>query len=126
LIFGNGDECGVWYAYVGIFVSAFLDFNIKTPSFSKRALHILEWGYRYSPHPGLRTLSLHTGTALDETPQGWSFALANNRDVFGIKKNLTDTLRTEIHVLSASNKYRSFSFHTGTALHETGAPYDRL
>jgi len=83
-------------------------------------VHVLSAASNY------QSLSLHTGTALDETPQGWSFALANNRDVFGIKKNLTDTLRTEIHVLSASNKYRSFSFHTGTALHETGAPYDRL
>mmetsp|Transcript_6887 Transcript_6887/g.16891 ORF Transcript_6887/g.16891 Transcript_6887/m.16891 type:complete len:456 (+) Transcript_6887:1-1368(+) len=81
-------------------------------------VHVLSAASNY------QSFSLQTGTALHETPQGWSFALANNRDVFGIKKNLTGTLRTEIHVLQASNNYQSFSLQTGTALHETGAPYD--
>jgi len=65
-----------------------------------------------------------TGTALHETDSTWAFALADNGDVFAIKKSATGSNSTEIHVLSAANNYQSFSLQTGTALHETDANFE--
>ena len=81
-------------------------------------VHILSAASNY------RAFSLHTGTALHETGNNFAFAMADNRDLFVIKKSRTGSNSTEVHILSASNNYRSFSLHTGTALHETGNDFD--
>lgn len=68
---------------------------------------------------GYQQFSLHTGTALHETDANFDFAIADNRDVFAIKKRGTGTGKTEIHVLTAASNYQKFGLETGTALHET-------
>ena len=62
---------------------------------------------------------LQTGTCLHETDDNWKFTVASNRDVFAIKRKHTGTNSTEVHVLSASSKYKKFKLQTGTCLHET-------
>ena len=42
-----------------------------------------------------------------------------NLDMYAIKKSITGTRTTEIHVLSKASNYQAFSLHTGTTLHET-------
>lgn len=71
-----------------------------------------------------QSFSLQTGTALHETDDTFEFALGVNRDIYAIKKANTGTKSTEIHVLSASSGYQSFSLQTGTALHETGDNFE--
>jgi hypothetical protein len=61
--------------------------------------------------------NLHTGTRLHPTDDNWAFALADNRDVFGVKKLGGGTNTTEIHVLSADSTYQDFALQTGTVLH---------
>jgi hypothetical protein len=75
---------------------------------------------------GYQEFSLHTGTALHETGANFKFLLADNGDLFAISKSATGTGSTEVHVLSAASNYSTFSLHTGTALHETGASFDFL
>jgi hypothetical protein len=62
---------------------------------------------------------LQTGTPLHETDSNFEFLLANNLDIFAIKKSKTDTKSTEIAVLSAASNYQTFILQTGTPLHET-------
>jgi hypothetical protein len=78
-------------------------------------VHVLSSGSHY------QTFSLHTGTALHETDDTFEFLLAQNKDLFVIKKSNTGSHTTEVHVLSASSNYQQFSLHTATALHETDA-----
>ena len=66
-----------------------------------------------------RQFSLETGTALGPTDDTFAFAVAENRDVFAIKKSGTGTGTTEVHVLSAASGYSQFSLETGTALGPT-------
>lgn len=70
------------------------------------------------------TFLLQTGTPLHETGNTFSFLLANNGDLFAIKKSGTGTNTTEVHVLSASSNYQSFILQTGTILHETDGTWD--
>jgi hypothetical protein len=72
---------------------------------------------------GYRDFSLHTATALGETGDNFTFALAANRDLVAIAKSGTGTASTELHVLSAASNYGEFVLHTGTALHETNASF---
>jgi hypothetical protein len=76
-------------------------------------IHVLSAASNY------QQFSLHTGTALHLTDKSWTFAVAANRDVIGIKKNGGASNSTEIHVLSAASGYTQFSLHTATALHVT-------
>ena len=62
---------------------------------------------------------LQTGTGQAETDDSWSFCVAaDNRDVIGIKRNKTDSGRTEVHVLaadgySAASYGRTLGFRSG-------------
>lgn len=67
---------------------------------------------------------LQTGTPLHETGDNFQFALTENRDVVGIKKNQTGTGSTEICVLSANTNYQMFSLQTGTPQHETNSSFE--
>jgi hypothetical protein len=58
-------------------------------------------------------------TALEMTDNRWEFGLANNLDLFAIKKNGTGSNSTEVHILSAEKDYTDFSIHTGTPLEMT-------
>ena len=48
----------------------------------------------------------------------YEFLLAENRDLFVIKKYQTGTHKTEVHILSAQSNYTAWILQTGTALHE--------
>jgi hypothetical protein len=60
-----------------------------------------------------------TKTALPPSDGTWTFAVADNRDVFAIKKSATGSNTTELHILAASKNYRVFVVQTKTALHTT-------
>jgi hypothetical protein len=77
-----------------------------------------------NPSTGYRTFSLQTRTALPQTGDNWKFLVANNGDVFAIKKNNTETRSTEVYILSGASNYQQISFQGGTALHETDATWD--
>ena len=69
---------------------------------------------------GYKDFALHTATGLHETPgDTFAFAVAENRDLFAIKKSATGSSTTEVHVLSAASGYKDFALHTATGLHET-------
>ncbi|GEM_PF-3126001 len=78
-------------------------------------VHVLSAASNY------QRFSLQTGTALHETDDTFEFLLAQNKDLYVIKKSNTGSHTTEVHVLSASSNYQQFSLHTATALHETDA-----
>jgi hypothetical protein len=80
-------------------------------------IHILSAASNY------QSFSLHKGTALHETEDNFAFAMAENRDLFVIKKSKTGSDTTEVHVLSAASNYQSFSLNTRTALPETGSNF---
>jgi hypothetical protein len=65
-------------------------------------VHILSASSNYQNY------SLQTGTALHETDDSFDFILADNRDLYAIKKGGTGTHSTEIHILSASSNYGKF------------------
>jgi len=65
-----------------------------------------------------RKFSMQTGTALGLATGYWAFEVMGNGDVVGIKMGpTTGSGTTEVHILSASSKYKSFKLQTGTALH---------
>ena len=68
---------------------------------------------------GYQKFTLQTGTALHETDGSFDFAVADNGDVFAIKKSGTGSGKTEVHVLTAASKYQKFGLQTGTVLHNT-------
>jgi hypothetical protein len=75
---------------------------------------------------GYQEFSLHTGTALHETDETFTFVLARNRDLVALKLSDTGSHSTEVHVLSAADNYASFSLQTGTDLQETDDSYGFL
>ena len=77
-------------------------------------VHILSAASNYTK------FRLHTGTALHETGDNWSFVALANDDLMAIKRSGTGTNSTEVHILSAASNYTAFRLQTGTALHETG------
>jgi hypothetical protein len=81
-------------------------------------VHVLSAAGNYQAY------ALQTGTCLHETDSTFAFALANNRDVFAIKKSGTGTGSTEVHVLSEASAYAQFSLQTGTSLHETTGNFE--
>jgi hypothetical protein len=76
-------------------------------------VHVLSAASNY------QAFSKQTGTALPETPEGFSFGLGTNNDLFCLKRVNTGTKSTEVHVLHARSNYQAFSLQTGTVLHET-------
>lgn len=73
---------------------------------------------------GYQEFSWEAGTALAETDASWEFQLADNDDLFAIKRTGTGTQSTEIHVLSADSGYQDYSLETGTGL--TESPADKV
>ena len=57
------------------------------------------YSHNRAPRP-YQEFILHTGTALHETDATFEFLLADNRDLFAIKKSKTGSHSTEVHVLS--------------------------
>jgi len=64
------------------------------------------------------TMRLQTGSALHETGDDFDFAVAENGDLFAIKKQ-GGASSTELHVLAAASNYQQFTLQTGTCLHPT-------
>ena len=73
---------------------------------------------------GYQTYRLQTGTALRETDHTFQFLLHSNNDLYCIKKSITGSKTTEVHVLSASSNYQSFILQTCTKLPETNLSWD--
>jgi hypothetical protein len=72
---------------------------------------------------------LDTGTAQHQTGDEYVFRVADwngdgRPDLFGIKKNQTGTVSTEVHILSGAGNFQQFLLHTGTVQEETGSNYD--
>lgn len=72
---------------------------------------------------------LNTGTAQHQAGDEYVFRVADwdgdgRQDLFGIKKNMTDTRSTEVHVLSGAGNFQQFLIRTGTAQEETWSNYD--
>lgn len=85
-------------------------------------VHILSGQYN------LQRFALNTGTAQHVTGDEYIFRMADwNRDgqpdLFGIKKNMTGTGSTEVHILSGAG-YQQFLLHIGTPQPETWYEYD--
>lgn len=73
--------------------------------------------------------SLETGTILHETGAEFEFAVWDmNRDgimdIVGIKKAVTGTNSTEVHVLNGSDNFKTFLLSTVTALEANADSYD--
>lgn len=83
-------------------------------------VHVISAASGYSQY------SLQTGTALHETDGAWEFELANNGDLFAIKKSGGGSGATEVHVLSAASGYQEFALHAATAFGPTDANFDFL
>eukprot|EP01041_Mallomonas_annulata_P005630 gene5630-11362_t len=63
---------------------------------------------------------LHSPTSLEETDSSYEFSVAQNNDIFVIKKMNTASKMTEISVLTTASYYQSFSLHNvSTGLHQT-------
>jgi hypothetical protein len=67
---------------------------------------------------------LQAPTALPETYGNYEFALADWNsdhyyDLIAIKKSSTGTGRTEVHILSGKDNFKTYLLQTGTALHTT-------
>jgi len=65
-----------------------------------------------------------TVTALEETDDTWAFGLGHGNDLICIKKSGTASNHTEVHVLKASDDYKTFSKHVVTALPVTDNTWD--
>ncbi|MDB9798406.1 hypothetical protein OAB80_00270 [Flavobacteriaceae bacterium] len=100
LIAENDDLVGVWTNGTGS---------------GKTEVHIL------SASSGYKNRLLDIATCLDETGDNFQFLIAENRDIYAIKKSKTGTNKTEVHILSAAHNYQRYSLETGTILHETGS-----
>lgn len=78
----------------------------------------------YEADTGYKTARVQLSTALGETGDNWDFSVLPNEDLVAIKKRITGSNSTEVHILTASDGYRSFNLHTGTALHEIGDDFE--
>lgn len=85
-------------------------------------------GLKKAPPPALAysRFAMQTGTALGLSHGKWDFMMASNGDLISLSKHANGTHSTEVHVLSASSGYGSFSLQTGTPLHETGDSFEFL
>ncbi|KAG0602655.1 hypothetical protein M758_10G030800 [Ceratodon purpureus] len=75
-----------------------------------------------SSESNYRSYSLHTNTPIvphEHDPTTWTFCLAANRDLYGIKRFDTGTKYTEVHILTKRSRYQVFSLQVPTGLHET-------
>ena len=76
-----------------------------------------------------KSFILQTGTGLHETDATFEFAVtdwnADGRpDLVAVKKSVTSTDSTEVHVLSGASNYKDFILHSGTALHRTDGMFE--
>jgi len=86
----------------------------------------------YSGESNFADAVFHGATALEETGDNFDFDLTvqdqnHPPDLVAIKRALTsDPKRTEVHVLSGADQFKSYKLHQKTALHETGTGRDWL
>jgi len=62
---------------------------------------------------------LQTGIPVEENNNTFEFQVNKNADLYAIKKSITGTHSTEVHILRRSSNYQNFILQTGTSLHET-------
>jgi len=86
----------------------------------------------YSGESNFADAVFHGATALEETGDNFDFDLTVQDpnlppDLVAIKRAHTpDPKRTEVHVLSGADQFKSYKLHQKTALHETGTGRDWL
>ncbi len=90
----------------------------KNTDSNSTEVHVLSSANQY------KSFILQTGSALHKTDNNFKFVVAPNRDLVAIKKRITGSSSTEVHVLSASSNYQDFVLQTGTALHETDGMFE--
>jgi hypothetical protein len=95
-------------------------FKLSKTGSGRTEVHVLSAASNYASWVQQAT------TALEEVQHSWQLAMLPNGDVVGIKKAATGSGQTEVHVLSASAGYQSFSLQTATALEATGAHFEFL
>lgn len=66
---------------------------------------------------------LQTATALQPTPDTWSFQVFDNGDLVGVQRQGARG-RTELHIVSASSGFRRFAQQVETALEAAGPGWD--
>jgi hypothetical protein len=77
------------------------------------------------PPPAAYALfTLQTGTAMVANNADYRFFLAPNDDLVGIKTSNTGSGMTEVHILTATSGYKTYSIQTKTALGQTGPTWD--
>ena len=91
--------------------------SLGDPDFTE--VHILNGGNNY------KNWLLQTKTPIKNEGADWDFDLGDynndgHLDLFCIKKNITGTHSTEVHILSGASNFQTFLLQTGTKLHETG------
>lgn len=84
---------------------------------NKTEVHVLNGANNY------QSFILQIGTALGVTDDNWSFTCGDYNkdgfvDVIAIKKQITGTKKTEVHILNGANNFQSFLLQTGTVLPE--------
>src|ERR1019366_10760128 len=70
--------------------------------------------------------SFHIVTDLEIAPDNFDFLLAQNHDLYAIKKKNTTKGKTEVHVLTAASNYAQRSLDVVTALEEAPDNFDFL
>ena len=72
---------------------------------------------------------LQTGTKLEEAGEHYEFCLGDYNgdgtlDLYAIKKSVTGSRSTEVHVLNGKSNFQEFLLQTGTKLEEAGEHYE--
>jgi hypothetical protein len=74
---------------------------------------------------------LQVATPIEQTGANWTFLVRDVSpnspsppDLIGIKRYLTGTGTTEVHILAGAAKFQSFLLQTGTALQPVGSSWD--
>lgn len=83
-------------------------------------IHILSRSLNYN------TFAEQFISGLHETDHTFEFGVLRNHDLVAIKKSGTPNGRTQVHILSRSSGYRTFTMQTDTALHQTDSTWTFL
>jgi hypothetical protein len=70
---------------------------------------------------------LQVATPIEQTGANWTFAVRDSHprpDLIGVKRYLTGTGTTEVHILSGAANFQSFLLQTGTALQPVGSSWE--
>ncbi|NQY07932.1 MAG: hypothetical protein HRT71_00245 [Flavobacteriales bacterium] len=75
--------------------------------------HVASGGF-----PAYQSYIIQSKTVLAEVGGNFTFLVDDNNDIYVIKENNTGTSTTEVHIMTESSQYQSWSLQTGTILQE--------